>query len=131
MVGKKIDSIRGLLLCYACPAARMAPWVAALPRCVLPNSVLKRGNIRPTPGSSVAIARAVANRPRLVLADEPTGNLDRVNARESLKLIRETCAENGAALLMVSHDPAVLSQFETTIELAKINRATSLMEERA
>jgi ABC-type lipoprotein export system ATPase subunit len=79
----------------------------------------------------VAIARALANRPRLVLADEPTGNLDRVNARESLKLIREACAENGAALLMVSHDPAVLSQFETTIELAKINRATLLMEERA
>jgi ABC-type lipoprotein export system ATPase subunit len=79
----------------------------------------------------VAIARALANRPRLVLADEPTGNLDRRNGQASLKLIRETCGENGAALLLVSHDAEVLGQFETTLELAKINRATSLMEEGA
>jgi ABC-type lipoprotein export system ATPase subunit len=79
----------------------------------------------------VAIARALANRPRLVLADEPTGNLDRRNAQASLKLIRETCAENGAALLLVSHDAEVLSQFGTTLELAKINRVTSLMGEES
>ena len=71
----------------------------------------------------VAVARALANRPKLVLADEPTGNLDHANARESLKLVRETCRENGAALLLVSHDREVLAQFEAVQELAKINRA--------
>src|ERR1019366_3422381 len=60
----------------------------------------------------VAVARALANNPKLVLADEPTGNLDHKNARESLVLIRETCRESGAALLLVSHDPAALGAFE-------------------
>lgn len=71
----------------------------------------------------VAVARALANRPKLVLADEPTGNLDHANAREALTLIREACRENGAALLLVSHDREVLGQFETVQELAKLNRA--------
>lgn len=73
----------------------------------------------------VAVARAVANRPKLVLADEPTGNLDAPNRREVLALIRETCRENGAALLLVSHDPEVLSQFETVWDLRSINRAAA------
>ena len=71
----------------------------------------------------VAVARALANRPKLVLADEPTGNLDAVRARESLELIREACRENGAALLLVSHDRQVLGEFGTVLELAQINRA--------
>jgi len=71
----------------------------------------------------VAIARAMANRPKLVLADEPTGNLDRQNAREALALIRETCRENGAALLLVSHDPEVLAGFETVQDFAELNLA--------
>ena len=71
----------------------------------------------------VAVARALANGPKLVLADEPTGNLDHVNAREVLQLIRDTCAENKAALLLVSHDRDALSRFETVIELSQINRA--------
>jgi putative ABC transport system ATP-binding protein len=73
----------------------------------------------------VAVARALANRPRLVLADEPTGNLDHANAREAMTLIREACAENGAALLLVSHDREVLGQFKTVQDLAKINRAAA------
>ena len=71
----------------------------------------------------VAVARALANKPKLVLADEPTGNLDRHNARESLALIRETCRENGAALLLVSHDREVLAQFEHVQRFAAINDA--------
>ena len=72
----------------------------------------------------VAVARALANRPKLVLADEPTGNLDTVNARASLALIREACTENGAALLLVSHDPAVLASFESHASLAELNAAS-------
>ena len=71
----------------------------------------------------VAVARALANRPKLVLADEPTGNLDRKNAREALTLIRKVCGEEGAALLLVSHDEEVLGGFETKRDFATINRA--------
>ena len=73
----------------------------------------------------VAVARALANRPQLVLADEPTGNLDHANARESLALIRDTCREHGAALLLVSHDPGVLGAFEDVRDFATLNRAVA------
>jgi len=71
----------------------------------------------------VAVARALANRPKLVLADEPTGNLDHKRGREALALIREVCREHQAALLLVSHDEAVLAQFETRRDFSDINRA--------
>lgn len=71
----------------------------------------------------VAVARALANKPRLVLADEPTGNLDRARAIEALQLIREICSENGAALLLVSHDEEILQQFENMRDFADINHA--------
>jgi ABC-type lipoprotein export system ATPase subunit len=71
----------------------------------------------------VAVARALANKPKLVLADEPTGNLDRVRADEALNLIQNVCAENGAALLLVSHDLEILRQFERVEKLSEINRA--------
>ncbi len=73
----------------------------------------------------VAVARALANRPKLVLADEPTGNLDSRNSREALALIREVCRENGAALLLVSHDEGVLAQFENVTSFADLNRAAA------
>jgi len=72
----------------------------------------------------VAVARALVNGPELVLADEPTGNLDHANALEVLRLIRETCAENKAALLLVSHDREALAGFETVIELSRINHVS-------
>lgn len=71
----------------------------------------------------VAVARALANHPALVLADEPTGNLDRKRGHEALALIRETCRENGASLLLVSHDPSVLAEFEDVRDFAQLNRA--------
>ena len=71
----------------------------------------------------VAVARSLANKPKLVLADEPTGNLDHKSARESLGLVREACRENGAALLLVSHDREVLAQFDHVGDFHKMNRA--------
>ncbi len=71
----------------------------------------------------VAVARALANRPRLVLADEPTGNLDFRNSGEAVNLIRGICGENDAALLLVSHDQNVLDKFERVEKLSEINRA--------
>jgi ABC-type lipoprotein export system ATPase subunit len=76
----------------------------------------------------VAVARSLANRPKLVLADEPTGNLDRPNAREALHLIRQTCQENGAALLLVSHDPDLLAQFDLVHDFHQLNRAAPLQQ---
>jgi putative ABC transport system ATP-binding protein len=73
----------------------------------------------------VAVARALANKPKLVLADEPTGNLDRRHAREALQLIREVCRESGAALLLVSHDERVLAAFEEMRDFSAMNRALS------
>jgi putative ABC transport system ATP-binding protein len=70
----------------------------------------------------VAVARALAHRPKLVLADEPTGNLDARHAREALALIREVCREEGAALLLVSHDEAVLAQFDHAQDFAALYR---------
>ena len=72
----------------------------------------------------VAVARALANRPNLVLADEPTGNLDRKRAQESLVLIREICREHQAALLLVSHDREILDQFDHVRSLEQLNRAS-------
>lgn len=52
----------------------------------------------------VAIARALANDPKLVLADEPTGNLDEENAREVLRLLAQSCKERHAILMLATHD---------------------------
>ncbi|MCC6712309.1 MAG: ABC transporter ATP-binding protein [Candidatus Dadabacteria bacterium] len=71
----------------------------------------------------VALARALANRPALVLADEPTGNLDPGTAGKAVSLIKEMCAESGAALLLVSHDDKVLGNFGGVKDLGEINRA--------
>jgi putative ABC transport system ATP-binding protein len=52
----------------------------------------------------VAIARALVGEPRLILADEPTGNLDSVRSREIVELLREVARERGAGVLLVTHD---------------------------
>jgi putative ABC transport system ATP-binding protein len=54
----------------------------------------------------VMIARALSTRPKLLLADEPTGSLDSKRGREVLELLRELCREQGVACVLVSHDPA-------------------------
>lgn len=53
----------------------------------------------------VAIARALANKPRMLLADEPTGNLDSQRGREVLGLLGELCAEQDIPVMLVTHDP--------------------------
>ncbi|MBI3360127.1 MAG: ABC transporter ATP-binding protein [Chloroflexi bacterium] len=65
----------------------------------------------------VAIARAFANDPEIVLADEPTGNLDSKSGAAILKLLRKTCDELGATIVMVTHDPRAASYADRVIFL--------------
>ncbi len=55
----------------------------------------------------VAIARALANEPRVLLADEPTGNLDVATGEEVLAVLRELAAEQGRAVVLITHDPSI------------------------
>jgi len=58
----------------------------------------------------VAIVRALANQPALILADEPTGNLDSVSSREVFTMMREMTAEHGVTFMMVTHDDRLAGQ---------------------
>jgi lipoprotein-releasing system ATP-binding protein len=66
----------------------------------------------------VAIARALMNRPALVLADEPTGNLDTENTRGVYRLFREINEELGTAFIIVTHDRGVAQQTDRILEIS-------------
>ncbi len=68
----------------------------------------------------VAVARAVACDPVLVLADEPTASLDPENAGVAMDLLQRACREKNAALLCVSHDPAMAARFERRTSLDEL-----------
>ena len=65
----------------------------------------------------VAIARALANSPAVVLADEPTANLDSKTAEEILDLMRSINASRGVAFLFATHDPRVVSRARRVVSL--------------
>ncbi|MFD4421909.1 ABC transporter ATP-binding protein [Agromyces sp. NPDC058484] len=65
----------------------------------------------------VAIARALVRRPRLILADEPTGALDLATGQTVMELIEDVAAETGAALLTITHDPAIAALASTHLRL--------------
>lgn len=65
----------------------------------------------------VAIARALAAQPRLLLADEPTGNLDETTADDVLDEMLRLVAETGAALLMVTHSPQIAARMDRQLHL--------------
>ena len=81
-----------------------------------------RINHRPTELSGgeqqrVAIARAIVTRPRIVLADEPTGNLDSVSAKEIVKVLSQLNRELGITLVVVTHDPEVASAAKRIVRI--------------
>lgn len=69
----------------------------------------------------VAVARSLANRPNLLLADEPTANVDPSRQQAIVELIRQTCEEENIALVMVTHASEVSNQFERVDRLEEIN----------
>lgn len=70
----------------------------------------------------VAVARALANKPTLMLADEPTANVDPANQQLILDMIRDTCRENNVTLLMVTHALDVANSFSRVERLNDFNR---------
>ena len=71
----------------------------------------------------VAVARALANQPALLLADEPTANVDPAHQQQIIDLLREACRRENIAMLLVTHAPEVSRQFERVEELDQVNRA--------
>lgn len=74
----------------------------------------------------VAVARALANRPVLLLADEPTANVDPAHQQQVIDLLREACRREQIAMLLVTHSPEVAQQFDRIEHLEQVNRAAVL-----
>jgi putative ABC transport system ATP-binding protein len=70
----------------------------------------------------VAVARALVNRPVLLLADEPTANIDPAHQQQVVDLLRSVCRDEKVAMLLVTHSPEVSSQFERVEHLEELNR---------
>lgn len=70
----------------------------------------------------VAVARALANRPSLLLADEPTASVDVANQDNILQLIRDVCQQHRVSLLLVTHSTDVAARFSRVEKLSDFNR---------
>jgi len=70
----------------------------------------------------VAVARSLANSPKLMLADEPTASVDQANQTKILDLIRDACRENNISLLLVTHAPEVAAAFDRVETLSQFNQ---------
>jgi ABC-type lipoprotein export system ATPase subunit len=79
----------------------------------------------------VAIAVALANRPSVVLADEPTGELDTATSQEVFDALRAANRELGATVLVVTHDPAVSGQVERTVAIRDGRTSSEVLRRRA
>ncbi len=73
----------------------------------------------------VAVARALANKPRILLADEPTANVDPNNQQQTIDLIREQCHNEEIALIIVTHSTEVSNQFDRVDRLEELNLVVS------
>ena len=73
----------------------------------------------------VAVARGLVNRPVLLLADEPTANIDPAHQQQVIDLLRAVCAAENVAMLLVTHADEVSNQFERVEHLEHINRVAA------
>ena len=72
----------------------------------------------------VAVCRAILNQPSILLADEPTGNLDQQNKQNVVDLLREQARTNDSTLLMVTHDESLLARFDLVFDIRNIVTST-------
>lgn len=72
-----------------------------------------------------AVARALANKPVLLLADEPTANVDPAHQQQVVDLLRDVCRDENVAMLLVTHSPEVSDQFERVEQLEEVNRVVA------
>ena len=70
----------------------------------------------------VAVARALANRPRVILADEPTASIDPGHQQQVVDLLKQTCEQENVALVVVTHTPEVAAQFSRRVRIESFNR---------
>jgi putative ABC transport system ATP-binding protein len=108
----------GLLYAGVHPDARRASAAEALARVGLAH----RAGFRPTQLSGgerqrVAIARALVGRPAIVLADEPTGNLDTANSEAVLGLLRDLNKRLGQTILMITHNPEAAAYADRIVKM--------------
>lgn len=73
----------------------------------------------------VAVARALVNRPGLLLADEPTANIDPAHQQQVIDLLREVCRVENVAMLLVTHSDEVAGQFDRVEHLEELNRVVA------
>ena len=76
----------------------------------------------------VAVCRAMFNQPPLLLADEPTGNLDQANKQNVVDLLIEQARRNGSTLLMVTHDHSLLASFSRVLDMPSVVQGDATMK---
>jgi putative ABC transport system ATP-binding protein len=79
---------------------------------------MKPGELSQGEQQRVAIARALVKQPKLLLADEPTGNLDSASSRGVMALFRSIAAERGPTILMITHNPECAAQADAIVEMS-------------
>lgn len=86
------------------------------------ESMLQRrgGDLSGGQQQQLAIGRALVTRPKLLLADEPTGSLDPENQQRIVKLLRQSAESAGAGLIMVTHEHELLEHFDRVVDLPKL-----------
>ena len=134
--------LRGRMLGFVFQSFQLLPALTALENTMLPLELAGRADARPTAQAMlarvglgerlghypkhlsggeqqrVALARAFAMRPKLLLADEPTGNLDATTGAQIIELMFDMNAEAGTTLILVTHDEALARRCGRTLRLA-------------
>lgn len=77
----------------------------------------------------IGVARSLANDPKLILADEPTGSLDPENTLRSIDLLKSLSREKGCSLIVVSHDPTVVDCFDSFMKWEDLNKTEATSRE--
>jgi putative ABC transport system ATP-binding protein len=119
-----LSAIENVLLPFELAGRRLTAderaWVDTLMRSLglADRAAHRPGELSGGQQQRVAIARALASRPQIVVADEPTGNLDTTTSREVLSLLRTAAREYRQTIAMVSHDPVAASYADRILVIA-------------